>query len=283
MARLQELPLPRSNRGLLILAIVAGVIAAALVFVAISGSSEDSRGGSIAPEARTVKAVVAARSIPAGTEVTEDMLKVVDVPADLAVVGAFSSAVPLVGEVTNVAIAQGEQITRAKVGPIVEGEGLSFVVPKGHRALALQVTEVTAVGGHLLPGDRVDVIAAFESPSQDGVTRVVRVLQDIEVLAVAQESQKPVAGLQEGGEPATATGERLTSGHVPADVEKEPNARTITLSVTPQEALLLAYVQQEAATVTTALRPTGERVAPEERATDFAALQEMVRQLKAEE
>ena len=188
MARIQELTLARGNRGLLLLAVLSGLVAAALVFVALARN--DGGDETVSPATATAKVVVAGRDIAVGSEVTADMLKVVDVPESLLVKGAFASAAPVVGEVTRVALAEGEQITPSKVGAAAAGKGLGSVVPKGKRAVAIRVEEATAVGGLLLPGDRVDVVAAF----QEGETPVVvqTVLQDIEVLAVAQEAQRPV-------------------------------------------------------------------------------------------
>lgn len=277
MARIQQLALPRSNRGLLALAVVAGLVAALLAFVILSQGGSDDAVRTTAPEARTVKAVVAARNIPAGTEVTEEMLKVVEVPEDLLVRGAFATAAPLVGEITQVSIAQGEQITGAKIGPVVEGAGLSYVLPRGYRAIGVQVEELTAVGGHLLVGDHVDILATFQSRNAEGLTTVVTVLRDVEVLTVARQAQQPLAVSSEG-EGDAAAGDRLTSGQVPDDTTTAPDARTITVAVTPAEALLLAYVHQEAAKIWTVLRPAGEDVSAEERAIDFPTLERIVQE-----
>ncbi len=255
MARTQELTLTRGNRGLLLLAVLSGLVAAALVFVALA-QNDGGGGESASPAASTFGVVVASHDIPAGTEVSADMVKVVDVPEALLVKGAFSDATPVVGEVTRYALAEGEQITATKVGAPVEGEGLGSVVPKGKRAVAIRVEEATAVGGLLLPGDRVDVVAAFQS-GNDAPVVVQTVLQDVEVLAVAQEAQQPVpvTSVDEGG---GAAKELATSGRLPSDVDTQPDASTVTLAVDPQQAEILAGAQQAAKRVWLSLRPFGE-------------------------
>ena len=82
MARAGELSLAGNGRGFLILAAVAGLIAAALVFIAISSSGSD-KTVNTAPSSETTATVVAGSSISAGTVLTADMLKVVQVPNSL--------------------------------------------------------------------------------------------------------------------------------------------------------------------------------------------------------
>ena len=112
------------------------------------------------------------------------MVEVKQVPDSLLVAGAFASTDPVVGEAARFPIAKGDQITPAKVGAAPEGDGLSFVVPKGMRGLSIEVQEVTAVGGLIRAGDRVDMYAVFARDGQPNET--FRVIQDVEVLSVAQ-------------------------------------------------------------------------------------------------
>src|SRR3970282_2209283 len=90
-----------------------------------------------------------------------EMLSVVEVPGSLAVNGALDSVESLIGETTRYPIAAGQQITLAGVGPQTKEDGPASVVPKGLRALAVEVKEIRGVGGLLLPGDRVDVRAVL--------------------------------------------------------------------------------------------------------------------------
>ncbi len=86
MARMQGLTLTRGNRGLLVVAALAGLAAAVLFVVAVnqdSGSSTVSTGGA------TIKAVVAKQNIAAGTEIKSDMVEVREVSEDLLVSGCL--------------------------------------------------------------------------------------------------------------------------------------------------------------------------------------------------
>lgn len=245
MARVQGIALNKnSSRMLLIIALVAGLIAAILVYMALQDSDD---GPAVTAPPDTVKAVVAAQNIAPGTEITEEMLEVVDVPNDLLVSGSFATSTPIVGEVTNVAVAQGEQITRGKLGSAVPDKGLSGVVPVGMRGVAVQVEEVTAVGGNLLTGDRVDVLVAHRIKNVPGlaedeyILRTETIIQNVEVISVAQEVQKPTARFDPEGETTEAG---YTSGVVPEDVDNQPDARTVTVVLTPAEALKVILWQE---------------------------------------
>ncbi|HXG35472.1 MAG TPA: Flp pilus assembly protein CpaB [Dehalococcoidia bacterium] len=233
MARIRELPIPGSNRGLLLLAVISGLVAAVLVFVAINQSGDDSGSTVISGTSRVV---VAHRDIAAGQQITADMVKLGDVPTNLTLKDALFATERVVGEKARYPILAGEQVTLGKVGAQTKDDGLAFVVPKGMRAVAVKVDEISGVGGLLLPGDRVDVIAVF-SKEDVGKDKAVTFLQNVEVLAVAQEAQEPAAAVS-GADNGT------TSGIRPKNPAPKPNARTVTLAVTPEQAQLLALVQE---------------------------------------
>src|SRR2546428_12936772 len=104
MARIQGMALNRNNRGLLILAIAAGLVTAVLVFVALANNGGDS--GKTSTAAVTSKALVAEQAIPAGTVITSGMVKVEEVPDNLLVPGAFADSSPVVGQAARYPIAK---------------------------------------------------------------------------------------------------------------------------------------------------------------------------------
>jgi pilus assembly protein CpaB len=259
MARIQGLTMGRSNRGLLVVAALAGLAAAVLFVVAVN--QDDSSSGGASTPGSTVPAVVAAQSIAAGTEIKENMIKVIDVPEDLLAAEAYSDTAPVVGEVTRHAIAEGDQITTSKIGPAVEtGTGsFPYAIPAGKRGVSLEVREVTAVGGLLVAGNRVDVIGAFKIKGAPGladneyILSVQTILQNVEVLSVAQEHTEPL--------PVGATGDTAdsgSSGQPPEDVKEQPGAASVTLALSPEEAQQLISAQVSAVSVWTSLRPAGE-------------------------
>jgi len=257
MARLQELTMTRGNRLLLALALAAGLVAAVLVFVALQNNDEEatvSEGGG------TVSVVVAAQDINAGTEISGEMVKVIELPESLLIGNAAADTALVVGQTARVKILTGEQVAASKVGAENETEGIAGVVPIGLRGFSVDVEEVRAVGGLLRPGTRVDVYVALvieNDPTKDDDDVVISrlVLQDIEVLSVAQEAQEPAPATVEG----ETTGQVPTSGQLPDEVDEQPRAGSVTLAVTPQQAGILVCAQElNRERVWLALRAFGE-------------------------
>ncbi len=99
------------------------------------------------------------------------------------------------GAIVRDPILTGEPITSRKIVRGGEGGYLSVVLTPGKRAMAVPVTSETAVGGFILPGDRVDVLmtrevqinASGDNSSANGrMIRAETVLQNIRVLALDQ-------------------------------------------------------------------------------------------------
>ncbi len=252
----------RPERMALLLALVFGAVAALLVAVAISSSGGGSGGGDGA-----VPVVVARQAINPGTTITAEMVEVRQVPASVALEGAFRDTSLVVGKVARFPVSAGEQVQARDVaaagvaaGTVSTDMPLSFIIPKGMRAVSIPIDEATAAGGLIRPGDRVDIIGVFDITLY-GVTGnptegadfdkylTMTVLQDVEVLAVAQAVEPVVVGEpQDGGQ----------APRVPVqEVKPNPKAATLTLAVTPEQAQRLVWAQSKGE-LRVALRRFGE-------------------------
>jgi pilus assembly protein CpaB len=113
---------------------------------------------------------------------------------------------------------------------------LASVAPVGRRAISISVDNIAAVAGMVKPGDFVDVIVLISFPVQlaDGKqmtdTRLIPLFQNVEVLAVGQ----------------STVGAGRTAGRYTQEEPKEtkPQSPLITLSLTPKEAGILAYISE---------------------------------------
>lgn len=185
--------------------------------------------------------LVATRDIPEGSKIDSGFLELNNVPKKFVQPQAVSSAERIAGMVTIAPISKGEQITLTKLKwpqdvsadtPTRRGGSLASTTPIGKRAITVSVDNIAALAGMIKPGDYVDVIATvpIAVQAQDGkqVTQatVVPLFQNIAVLAVGQNTG---AGAQdnrykkEGGD----------------------NASLITLALNPQEANIIAFVQEQ--------------------------------------
>jgi len=261
-AALAATPSESRSRTLFIAAVIISAIAAVLLFVALQN-----RGGDgAATAAATTDVVVAATNIDANTMLTADLLEVRAVSVDDALAGAYATTDAAIGLPARYPIQKGEQVTTGKLGleAITDEKDLALVLDAGQRAVAIEVSEITSVGGLLLPGNFVDLIAVLDGGEEGlGDNKAVTVLQNIEVLAVAQEAQEPIPAVGTGGvgDEASGTGVR---GQRPDEVERQPGARTVTVAVTPQEAQLLGLLQmldsssERGIELMLTLRPVGE-------------------------
>ncbi len=187
-----------------------------------------------------LKTLVATKDIPPNVRVDETMIEVKEVPRDWQQPKALASIDEAVGQITAVPIFAGEQIQAAKlVSP--DDAGLAFFVPKGYRAVAIGVDVYNAVGGHVKPGNHVDILGTFDFGSGDkSDLRTVTLMQDVRVLAVVDNIGKPttrdvVPMPVEGAEPPEPP---------PGPSEEMGSAATVQVAVKPEEAQKLIMAQE---------------------------------------
>ncbi len=234
-------PASRINRRFLMLALVSAALSAILVYVAISRSGGG--GGEGESAATTAPVVVAAIDIPARTQITEDMVELRDVPISVRSSTALTDIDQALGEVSRYPIAADEQVTSLKVvslGGTGETDALAFVVPKGMRGISIQADQVLSAGGLVLPGDYVDIIGVFDAKDEEGGVQqayfVRTILQNVEVLAVAQTIADVPPGADEDGTAAAADAAADGQRARGSEAEPNPEATTLTLLVDPEQA-----------------------------------------------
>lgn len=85
-------------------------------------------------------------------------------------------------------ILAGEPINNARIVARGEAGFLSAVLPAGMRAVAIPISELSAVSGFVLPNDRVDVILTrhIAAPSGEKIASSEAVLTNVKVLAINQ-------------------------------------------------------------------------------------------------
>ena len=240
----------RQNRMIFTGAVALAALAAALVFASLSNFGGGSSSPAPAALGATVNVVVASQDIKAGDKITGDMLSVATLPENGVVQGAITDRAGIAGLTARYPMAKGEQFSATKLGQTDKNKGFDAVIPPGKRAVAVEITENTSVGGLIVAGNHVDVIVVLTKQSSGSGTqqqepKAVTLLQDVEVLAVAQTTQKPVARLDKDGNPIqtdTANGVIATG---PDDTDATPKAKTVTLAVNPDDAPLLALAQEE--------------------------------------
>ena len=142
-------------KKVILFSLVAAVCAGVMLYLYL-GKLEQQKQVEIVYE--TV--VVAAQDIPAYTAITPEMLTTKQVAQGSSHPLSARSIDDAVGFVTEGAILAGEEVIPAKLKQPGQVEsGLSYVVPKGMRALTIAVDEISGIAGLLQRGDYVDIYA----------------------------------------------------------------------------------------------------------------------------
>jgi pilus assembly protein CpaB len=224
---------------------VLGVGALIVARVWLPQSNQHAQAGKPAQVSATVPVVVASSAIPYGGKVDQSHLTIVQLPAGAVPPGAYSDPKQIMQRQGGVPIALIPIAAREPVLPgKLSGGGARAIVSagisEGMRAYTINVGEAAGVGGHVLPGDRVDVIVTREPPTPKAVKdlcgdckfeRADVVLQDVKVL-----------GMDLNADPTTT---------------QSVVAHTATLEVSVQDAQKLAVAAQ-IGTMSLALRRVGQ-------------------------
>ncbi len=181
------------------LAIVLGLVAVYLANIWLGGV-EQKQQQVAAPT--MAKVAVARVEMDYGTEITPEMVQIVDMPAANLPQGAFGSMAELLPmnkpRVAIRPIAVNEVILASRVSGENGRASLSALLHPDMRAVSVRVSEASAVAGFVVPGEIVDVLITRTMPSTDGSSGEVTdvLLQQVRVLAMDQNAsentQKPV-------------------------------------------------------------------------------------------
>jgi pilus assembly protein CpaB len=200
----------------LMLAVVAAFSAAVVVFSALKSREAQIRNA----RAQSVNLVVAARYIPIGSKIEPDAVKLARWSRESEPEGAVADPAAVVGSYAKSSFVGGEPIVRKKLFNAEETSGvMPLIIPPGMRAMSVPVDEVSDIAGFIQPHTRVDVLVAISGGGPDEKPFSKIVLQDVEVLAIAQQVE------QAGDKPQVV--------------------KVVTLLVTPHEAEKLGLASRE--------------------------------------
>ncbi len=148
-----------------------------------------------------VEVLAAARDIPQGTRLTQDMLKWKKWPAEALEPNLIDqqnqpqALEEYTGAVTRVGLFAGEPILAPKVVKTGEKGQMAALLSPGMRAIAVRITTDSAAAGFIQPGDRVDVILTTQirNPQMTPTGRNAAntyvsnaILENVKVLAIGQ-------------------------------------------------------------------------------------------------
>ncbi len=243
--------------------IVGGVVLLVVAFVLINTEFQRQQQAAMQQaknkfkemQADQTAVLIAKKNIPKGTVIETSMLDTKIFPNKYVQPQAVTSLDRVSGMITVMDIPQDDQITLAKVSSGKGmGGGLASVTPMGKRAISVAVDNIASLSGMIKAGNYVDVIAMIQVPVQtpDGKTAgqvaVVPLFQNVLVLAVGQDTS---------GGMIVQSGSRYAKGET-----SESSNPLITVALTPQEASLITFVQEQGKIRLTLRSPADANVEP---------------------
>ncbi|WP_315980775.1 Flp pilus assembly protein CpaB [Aliamphritea spongicola] len=166
------------------LLLFSAILAMAAVFVANNWLARQQPQVVTKTEVADTEVVMtAALEIPYGQKVENRHLKRIEMPVGLAPEGAVRNAQQIEGMVANANILPGEILMQGRFSEHLAGSTLASLIEPNMRAVTVRVNDVVGVGGFLLPGNRVDVLAS-RTVNKRTITNTI--LNDLKVLAVDQ-------------------------------------------------------------------------------------------------
>jgi Flp pilus assembly protein CpaB len=181
-----------ARRWLLVLALIAGLTAGVLYFIG----------------AQRVDVVVAAGDVTVIRPLTAHDLEVRSVPPDALPVGALSSVTDAIGRVPIGPMWRGQALVVQALADDAATFHTGLKLRPGERAIAIPVVAVSAVGGAVTPGARVDVIAVPLIGRAPAGRAVELLAAEALVLDVRTESGAPY---QPRSQDAAFSGDRIGS------------------------------------------------------------------------
>jgi pilus assembly protein CpaB len=220
----------RTNRTLLVFLLSVMVAGAAAFFVYRAVQQIPVRE----VEVKSYYVTVAAKSLPVGTLLTSNDVKLVAWPASSPVAGSFSTPEEVTDRGLITPVAENEPITATKLAPKEAGAGLPPTITAGMRAISVKVNEVIGVAGFVVPGTRVDLVVTLSrrggGADAESFSRVV--VSNVQVLTAGTKYDQEQA---KDGKPVPST--------------------VVTLLVTPEDAERIALASSEGSIMLTLRNP----------------------------
>lgn len=175
--------------GFFLLAGFAAMLAALVVYSALKRREAEVQRANL----QNVNLVVAAKDLSLGTKIDASSVKLARWSRDSMPPGSYTDPSAVIGTVVKNAFLENEPVVTSKLflGEKTAGV-MPLLIPAGMRAMSVAVDEVSDISGFVLPHSHVDILVAVaggESGREKGAFSKV-VLQNVEVLAVAQEIER---------------------------------------------------------------------------------------------
>ena len=240
----------RSNRLILLIGVFLAVVAFVLIVILLGGSGGPGPG--VTPSPAPISTVIAAKDIALGVTITEDMLTTQNLPQQQRLTGAFQTPSQVVGQIARQQVTTGQQITASTLNAAIS----HIEVPKGQRAMSVQVDAVSGVGTAIQTGDYVDVLLGLTgdafpvvqlNPQDQSIqvvaglnsTSVKLLIDGLQVLGTVQPQAQSSGNQNQNNNNPSASPTPAGPGL------EQDTTQLVVLSVSAQQAELIKFAQMQ--------------------------------------
>lgn len=178
--------------------------------------------GQAQEQADTMPVAVARRDLKPGVPITEHDLYILEVERWMVPETIVEDPLHAIGRIPRERILANEVVRTERLANPEIGEGLNAIIPRHMRAHSITVDDGQALSGMLDPGSYVDVLVTYHQGTDRPVAETQTVLQAVFVLAV---------------------NDQLPDGKTLGREAQQLYAPSVTLLVTPQQAVRLAHAE----------------------------------------
>ena len=182
----------------LLISLAAAAMAVVVVFLVISSYQQQI----VAAEKKddTVLVMVAARDLYQGITIEDGDLEMRHLPPTFVPNSVLRQREQAVGRVPRERILKDEFIREERLAESEAGLGLNAIIPRGMRALSINISNGSAVSGFLNPGNYVDVLVTLDGDEEqeEAETVTLTLRNDIDVTHV--ETHGAIANEMLGGD-----------------------------------------------------------------------------------
>ena len=172
----------------------------------------------------TVMVMVAARDLYQGITITEEDLYAIEIPPRYLAQGVFLSPDHVVGRIPRERVLANEFVRSSRLANPEAGIGMNAVIPRGMRALSVNISDGRALSGFLNPGNYVDLLVTMQTEEGE-VVETNTLLQALFVLGVN-----------------SRMGDETRDD---ARKKRRSDGQTVTLLVTAEQAEQLAFAENQ--------------------------------------
>ena len=144
----------------------------------------------------TTQIVIAAKDLEVGAVIKPEDVKMADWsgPIPVGAIMKVDGKDGAIGRGVMASMVAQEPVLNSRLALPGAGGGLTAQIPKGMRAVAIRINDVSSVSGFVSTGSHVDVMISGQRPGGNGnlgtIAKTVTTLEDLEVLSAGQELKK---------------------------------------------------------------------------------------------